>query len=188
MNRSDYELVQAGAAGDNAAFEELISRYKNLVFSVVLRMVNDAEDANDLAQEVFIKTYRNLDKYSPEYKFSTWIIRIATNTVIDFRRKKRPETVDLDEMIFEPSDEKTPESKYLASESKNELSAIIEKLPDMYKMPIVLYHIEDMSYQEISDILGISLSKVKNRIFRGRKILKDIIIKNKEKEGYGHEL
>ena len=175
MEKSDYELVQDCVQGNPHAFEELLERYKNLVYSVVLRMVNDLDDANDLAQEVFIKTYKNLNRYSPEFKFSTWIIKIATNTVIDFRRKKKPESIDIDEMVYEPADEVTPETNYVQNEGKRALAAAIEKLPDMYKVPIVLYHIEDMSYQEISDILEISLSKVKNRIFRGRKMLKDII-------------
>lgn len=176
MDKTDYELVQDCIQGDSGAFEQLLERYKNLVYSVVLRMVNDSEDANDLAQEVFIKTYKNLNRYSPEFKFSTWIIKIATNTVIDFRRKKKPDSIDIDEMVYEPADKDTPELNYVQNEGKRALSNAIEKLPDMYKVPIVLYHIEDMSYQEISDILGVSLSKVKNRIFRGRKILKDIIV------------
>ena len=86
---SDYELITACLAGDKDCFGELAARYTNLVFSVILRMTNDREEANDLAQEVFIKAYRNLDKYVPDYKFSTWAIRITTNHVIDHRRKKR---------------------------------------------------------------------------------------------------
>ena len=185
MNISDFDLVQSAVKGDEYAFEELVGRYKNLVYSVVLRMVADAEDANDIAQEVFIKVYRNLDKYSPEFKFSTWIIRIATNTVIDFRRKKKQEFVSIDEMETELPDIVTPENEYLEKEHKSELMNAINALPDMYKMPIVLYHLEGMSYQEISSILGVSMSKIKNRIFRGRKLLKDELIKRKEGDGYG---
>ena len=79
----DYELVKMSIEGNNDAFAELLTRYKNLVYSVVLRMVNDTEEANDLAQEIFIKVFKNLDKYQPEFKFSTWLIRISTNHVID---------------------------------------------------------------------------------------------------------
>jgi len=185
MSISDFELVQSAAGGDEYAFEELVGRYKNLVYSVVLRMVNDAEEANDIAQEVFIKVYSNLDKYSSEFKFSTWIIRIATNTVIDFRRKKKQEFVSIDEMEAELPDIVTPENSYVEKEQKSQLINAINSLPDMYKMPIVLYHLEGMSYQEISSILGVSMSKIKNRIFRGRKLLKDELIKRKEGDGYG---
>ncbi|MGL4791681.1 MAG: RNA polymerase sigma factor [Anaerotignaceae bacterium] len=179
MDKTDFELVQACVEGDDRAFEEILGRYKNLVYSVVLRMVSDNEDTNDLAQEVFIKIYKNLNRYSPEYKLSTWIIKIATNTVIDFRRKKKPDSIDIDEMVYEPADEQTPESDFVGKERQRELATAIEKLPDIYKVPIVLYHLQDMSYQEISDVLAISLSKVKNRIFRGRKILKDIIVEGR---------
>ena len=74
----DYEIIQCCLQGKKEMFEELVSRYKNLVYSIILRMTNDPEEANDLAQEVFIKVYRNLDKYEPTYKFSTWIMRITT--------------------------------------------------------------------------------------------------------------
>ena len=185
MSISDFELVQMAAAGDETAFEEIVGRYKNLVYSVVLRMVADSEDANDIAQEVFIKVYRNLDKYSSEFRFSTWIIRIATNTVIDFRRKKKQEFVSIDEMETELPDIVTPENEYIEKEQKSELMNAINSLPDMYKMPIVLYHLEGLSYQDISSILGVSMSKIKNRIFRGRKLLKEEIIKRKEGDSCG---
>lgn len=169
----DYELVKRSINGDDDAFAELLSRYKNLVYSVVLRMSNDAEEANDLAQEVFIKLYRNLDKYQPEYKFSTWLIRITTNHVIDFRRKKKQETISLDDMVYEPANHQTPEKDYIGKEDKMNLVRAISALPDIYKIPIVLYHQQGLRYQEIADMIGEPLSKVKNRIFRGRKMLKE---------------
>ena len=88
-------------SGDQNAFAQLVNRYKNLVYSVVLRMVNNTEEANDLAQEIFIKLYKNLDKYQPEYKFSTWLIRISTNHIIDYRRKRKQETVSIEEIPYE---------------------------------------------------------------------------------------
>lgn len=171
----DYELVKQSVKGNQNAFAELLSRYKNLVYSVVLRMVNDSEEANDLAQEIFIKIYKNLDKYQPEYKFSTWIIRITTNHVIDFRRKKKQETVSIDDMVYEPSDYITPESSYIEKERNTSIFSALNSLPDMYKIPIVLYHQQGLSYQEIAQMIGEPLSKVKNRIFRGRKMLKELL-------------
>lgn len=173
----DYELVKQAVKGNQNAFAELLSRYKNLVYSVVLRMVNDAEEANDLAQEVFIKIYKNLDKYQPEYKFSTWIIRITTNHVIDFRRKKKQETISIDDMVYEPSNYVTPESSYIEKERNSSITSALSSLPDMYKIPIVLYHQQGLSYQEIAQMIGEPLSKVKNRIFRGRKMLKELLSK-----------
>ncbi len=169
----DYELVKQSIEGNQDAFTELINKYKNLVYSVVLRMVNDSEEANDLAQEVFIKVYKNLDKYQPEYKFSTWIIRITTNHVIDYRRRKKQETVNIDDLVYEPSDDTTPEQEYVRKETQKGLASAIANLPDIYKIPIVLYHQQGLRYQEISDILGEPLTKIKNRIFRGRKMLRE---------------
>lgn len=182
---SDYDLIQVCINEDKNYFSELVSRYKNLVYSVVLRMVNDREEANDLAQEVFIKIYRNLDRYYPDYKFSTWVIRIATNHVIDYRRKKKQETVCLEDVEYELPSEDSPEEIVIGTEQKERLAELIDALPDMYKIPIVLYHQQGLSYQEIASIIGQPLSKVKNRIFRGRKMLKNNLLGMKAGESYG---
>ena len=187
---TDYDLVLACINGDKAAFNELLQRYKNLVYSVALRMVNDKEEANDLAQEIFIKIYRNLEKYHPEYRFSTWTIKIATNHVIDYRRKKRQDTVSIDEVgdTLAADHAESPEAAYLAKEQRQMLHDLIDDLPDMYKVPIVLYHQQGLSYTEISEITGETLSKVKNRIFRGRKMLKESLMDIKQKSEPKKEL
>ena len=184
---TDFELIKSCLDGNNQSFSELVARYKNLVYSIILRMVTDREEANDLAQDVFIKIYKNLDKYYPDYKLSTWIIRITTNHVIDYRRKKKQEYVPLDEVSYEvaaPAEE-SPEEKYIKAERTQQLAQVINDLPDMYKLPIVLYHQQGLSYQEIADVIHEPLSKVKNRIFRGRKILKDTLVGLRESESYG---
>lgn len=175
---TDLELIKLCLDGDNSYFTELVSRYKNLVYSIILRMINDNEEANDLAQEVFVKVYKNLDKYYPEFKFSTWIIRITTNHVIDYRRKKVKDTVPISDVEYELSSDDSPEEAYIIKEEKEKLNKVLNKLPDMYKIPIVLYHQQGLSYQEISDIIDEPLSKVKNRIFRGRRMLKDMLMNN----------
>ena len=182
---TDYELIHSIINGDKQLFAELISRYKNLVYSVILRMINSREEANDLAQEVFIKLYKNLDKYYPDYKFSTWVIRITTNHVIDYRRKNRAETVSMEEIEYDAAGEETPETALIDKERALSIKTAIDELPDMYKIPIVLYHQQGLSYQEISDIIEEPLSKVKNRIFRGRKLLKDMLCGLKEGASYG---
>ncbi|MBR1736588.1 MAG: sigma-70 family RNA polymerase sigma factor [Firmicutes bacterium] len=177
---SDQEIITLCLNGNKDCFESIVSRYKNLVYSVVLRMINDHEEANDLSQEIFIKLYKNLDKYSPEYKLSTWIIRISTNHVIDYRRKKKHETVPIDDVEYEITSSSTPEDEYIRAEEKNTLRSLIDSLPDMYKAPIVMYHTDGLSYQEIADATSEPLSKVKNRIFRGRKILKEGLLRLRE--------
>ncbi len=179
-NMTDYELVCKCLNGEKDYFSELISRNKNLVYSVVLKMINNKEDANDLAQEVFIKIYKNLDKYYPDFKFSTWVVKITTNHVIDYRRKKKCETVSMDYLGYKLVSENSPEQDYFDKEEKQELNYLIDRLPEIYKIPIVLYHKQGLSYQEIADAIDEPLSKVKNRIFRGRKILKEELLRLKE--------
>ena len=178
--KEDYELVKETLAGDENAFAELVSRYKNFLYSIILRMVNNPWESADLAQEVFIKVYKNLNKYQPEFKFSTWIMKIATNHVIDYRRKKKQDLISLDDMVYDPPDFDTPEKEYVKKEESAEINKALASLPDMYRIPIVLYHKQGLSYQEIADTLGEPLSKVKNRIFRGRKMLKDHILASRE--------
>ena len=184
--KTDHELTQAVVKGDTAAFNELLNRYKNLVYSVVLRMINCREDADDQAQEVFIKIYRNMEKYSPEFKFSTWVIRIATNHVIDFRRRnKNAAMTDALEDAERAATAPSPEDTYIAKEQSEMLNAAVDALPEMYRLPIVLYHHQGLSYQEISEIVNEPMSKVKNRIFRARKLLKEALISMKRGESYG---
>ena len=182
---TDYDLVQKCLNGEKEYFSEIITRHKNLVYSVVLRMVNNQEDANDLAQEVFIKVYKNLDKYFPDFKFSTWIVKITTNHVIDYRRKKKYETVSMEEVEYKLISQSSPEQDCLEKEERLVLNQLLNNLPDIYKVPIVLYHQQGLSYQEISEAINEPLSKVKNRIFRGRKILKEELLKMKEGENIG---
>ncbi len=177
---NDYEVVSSCIKGNINDFAILVDRYKNLVYSVISRMTNNADDYGDIAQEVFIKVYKNLDKYRPDYHFSTWIIRITTNHIIDMRRKKRIESTSIDEVDFSVTNNRSAEDEYIAGESVRELNHLIGELPEMYRIPIVLYHRHGMSYQDIAQSLGLSLSKVKNRIFRGRKLLKEKVTKLKE--------
>ena len=174
--RTDYELIEECLNGCDDSFTELVNRYKNLVYSVIFRQVKDNETANDYAQEVFFKVYKNLKSYTPEFKFSTWIMRITGNHVIDMHRKKKVQEVSYEEHTesIERSEAKevSAENAYLQLEDAKRIEKIVATLPDMYRIPVVLYHGEGLSYQEIAKRQGEPLSKVKNRIFRGRKLLK----------------
>lgn len=178
-SKTDYELIQACLSGDTDCFSELVERYKNLVYSIILRQTRDSEEANDLSQDVFFKVYKNLDKYSTEFKFSTWIMRITSNHIIDMHRKKKFETVSYEEYAESggqaPKTAMSPEAEYIKREQTSRIGKIVSGLPDMYKIPVVLYHQQGMSYQEIAEKIGEPLSKIKNRIFRGRKMLKTML-------------
>ncbi len=182
--KTDYEVVQSVLKGNKDDFEELIRRYKNLVFAVIHRMTNDYDEASDTAQDIFIKIYKNLDKYNSEYKFATWVIRITTNHIIDLRRRKKQETVPIDDVEYGIEGGGSPEDDYVREESSRELFRLIEELPEIYKEPLMLYHREGLSYSEIAEKTNESMSKVKNRIFRGRKMLKENLLK----EGIGNGL
>jgi len=185
--KKDYDLILECLRGDQECFSELVSRYKNLVYSIILRMTKDNEEANDLAQDVFLKIYKNLRSYSPEYRFSTWVIRITTNHAIDQHRKKKQETVPFESVQHEVEQtnlESSPETVYLKREQTRRINKLVADLPEMYRIPIVMYHQQGLSYQEISEIIDEPLSKVKNRIFRGRRLLKESLY-NKEGENYG---
>ena len=177
--RTDMELIESCLDGSQECFTELVNRYKNLVYSIILRMTKNNDEASDLAQDVFLKVYRNLGSYTPQFRFSTWIMRITSNHIIDHHRKKRLETVSLEAHMtdtgFSGGTVASPEALYLKQEQTERINKIVAALPDMYKIPVVLYHQEGLSYQEIADRTGEPLSKVKNRIFRGRKLLKSLI-------------
>jgi len=176
--RTDLELIEQCLNGDQDCFEELVHRYKNLVYSIILRQTNNSEEANDLAQDVFLKIYKNLTKYTPEFRFSTWVMRITSNHIIDQHRKKKMETVSYEVYTAEGGfvgTTESPEAAYVKQEQTDRVNKIIEGLPEIYRIPVVLYHQHDLSYQEISDQIGEPISKIKNRIFRGRKLLKSLL-------------
>jgi len=177
--RTDMQLIEACLDGDQECFTELVDRYKNLVYSIILRQTRDSEEANDLAQDVFLKVYKNLASYTPAFKFSTWIMRITGNHIIDKHRKRKLDTVSYEEYTEAGSTESatapSPETEFIRREQTERIAKIVAELPEMYKIPVVLYHQHELSYQEISDKINEPLSKVKNRIFRGRKMLKALL-------------
>jgi RNA polymerase sigma-70 factor, ECF subfamily len=156
----------------------------NYFNEILIKMGIEKHEIEDLAQEIFIKVYKNLNKYSGEFKFSTWIMKISSNHVIDHKRKKHINYINMDKINELEDVGISPQEVLEIRSNKIFLIEIINKLPEIYKVPIVLYHSEGLSYKEISDKINEPLSKVKNRIFRGRKILKDNIIKAKEQKKY----
>ncbi len=170
---SDYELILKTLNVNNVYFEELINRYQNLVFYVINKMTIDRDEVADLSQDIFIKMYKNLDKYDPTYKFSTWVIKIATNHIIDTRRKKKFQLVELDNLFFDATkNEYSAENEFLAQEELSNLKSNIDGLPDQYKEPLQLFVYQGLSYQEIAEELDVPVTKIKNRIFKARKLLK----------------
>lgn len=175
---TDMQLIENCLLGDQDCFAELVNRYKNLVYSIILRQTRNHDEASDLAQDIFLKVYRNLASYTPEFKFSTWIMRITSNHIIDQHRKRKMETISYDEYVADGGVVGTtmsPEAEYIKKEQTRRINNIVGGLPEIYKIPVVLYHQQGLSYQEIADKIGEPISKIKNRIFRGRKLLKGLL-------------
>jgi RNA polymerase sigma-70 factor (ECF subfamily) len=190
---SDREVVELARAGKEAAYRELLRRYERPVFSLIYRMVRDRALAEDLAQETFIKVLNALDTYRPEYKFSSWIFKIANNAAIDQLRKRGVETLSLngapdartaDEMEATALQARDGSESPLEELEARELGAAIEvaigRLRPEYRSCILLRHVEGRSYEEIADALDLPLGTVKTYIHRARHELREFLAEARE--------
>ena len=182
---ADTELVVRALAGREDGFEELVRRYQRPIVAYVYRMVGDYDSALDLAQEVFIKVYNSLGRYRPEFKFSTWIYRIAHNAAIDHLRRcdnSRTEDLRLESeggQTYEKplaSGAPSPEQESEREERRAEIEGVVLNLPPAYRELIVLRHAHDLSYDEIAEVTGLPLGTVKNRIFRAREAMRTLLV------------
>lgn len=190
---SDQQVVERARDGSEAAFRELIRRYQRPVFSLIYRMVRDRELAEDLAQETFVKVLNAIDRYRPEFKFSSWIFKIANNAAIDHLRRRELETLSIEggpdavtqerqaATALQISDRaESPLDELEARELGSQIEQAIGALRPEYRACIILRHIEDRPYEEIADILGLPLGTVKTYIHRARAALKDALAPLKE--------
>lgn len=180
---TDHELIAATKLGDESAFAEIIRRYSGPITNYLYRFLNDYEEAVDLAQETFVRVYYAIDRYSTDYAFSTYIYRIATNLAITETRKRKRRTLlsltglfqsDADDMTeFELTDERQlPDENLEEDERGKVIATAIASLPEKYRLPIVLRDIQEHSYEEVAQILGLGLGTTKSRISRARGLLK----------------
>jgi RNA polymerase sigma-70 factor (ECF subfamily) len=185
---SDQAVVALAKEGRESAYRELLARYERPVFSLLFRMVRDRELAEDLSQETFIKVLNNIDRYSTDFKFSSWLFKIANNVAIDHLRKRHIETVSIDGApdATTPDQAKatalaivSPGESPLEELESKELGSSIEKaigrLRPEYRSCILLRHVEAYSYEEISEIVGLPLGTVKTYIHRARQELRDAL-------------
>ena len=180
---ADGELVQTAVAGRESSFEELVRRYQRPIAAYVYRMVGDYDAALDLTQEVFIKVYNSLDRYRSEFKFSTWIYKIAHNAAIDHLRRHAVRDQALTGSIDGDRREITIESRRLSPEQeserkerRSEIESVVQRLQASYRELIVLRHSHDLSYDEIAEVTGLPLGTVKNRLFRAREAMRDLLV------------
>ena len=179
--KTDPELVQQSLQGNEGAFCELVDRYRARIYTFVLRIVKNPEDAGDVSQEVFVRVYRSLKSYDQSRKFSSWLFKIAQNMAIDNLRTRRSDTFSLDEPVETeqgefsyqlPSREIEPDSALESTEVAEALDVAIADLEPGYRSVIMLRHVEGKSYEEIAEIMELPLGTVKTYIYRARRMLR----------------
>ena len=181
----DYKIVCRAIEGDERAYAELFKKYRDSVFFMVLKMVNNHTDAEDLMFEAFEKAFNRLNYYSPQFAFSTWLFKIASNNTIDFIRKKKALTVSLDVEFSHPDDSsyinsiaagiRTPEEDVICQQRATFMREKVALLKDRYRRLIELRYFDELSYEEIAKSLSIPLGTVKAQLFRARELLANIL-------------
>ena len=189
--QKDYSLVEMARKGDQKAYADLMGRYRDAIYFMLLKMVNNPSDAEDLTIEAFGKAFKNIGQYTPNYAFSTWLFKIATNNCIDFIRKKRGNTVSLDQSIDEEenltpsstiqSDTPDPEAHLIKEQKVVLMREVVSKLKPRYRKLVELRYFKEYSYEEISQELELPIGTVKAQLFRARELLFNILRNTSDK-------
>jgi len=182
---NDQDLIAKVLDGDTNAFSVLVNRYKDLVFSLALKMLKNREEAEEISQDAFIKVYKSLHKFKGDSKFSTWIYKVVYNSCLDRLKqyKKNYALVPIDE--FNENQVKTLDNAFdalVSQDRKNAIQACLNKLPSEDSFLLTLYYFEEQSLEEISKIVGLTANNVKVKLFRSRKKLATILKQQLEPE------
>lgn len=180
--KHDYMLVQQAVTGDQKAYAELMGRYRDAIYFMLLKMVNNKSDAEDLTIEAFGKAFKNIHQYSPNYAFSTWLFKIASNNCIDYLRKKRNNIISLDgthlnedrendQAIHIKDETPDPEEGLIRQQKAVLMRTVVKKLKPRYRTLIELRYFNEFSYEEIAIELDLPLGTVKAQLFRARELL-----------------
>ena len=184
MKKEDLLLVERCKQGDQIAYGQLVRKYQNSVYNLCRKMVRNPEEARDLAQEAFVKTFAALDRYNPVYAFSSWLFKITSNLCIDHIRKQRMRFLSINDpmdgeeggLLRELTDpRRQPDQVSEDSELREAIRSAVERLPEHYRVILLLRHQEQLSYEEIAAALDIPLGTVKARIHRAREGLKSYL-------------
>lgn len=195
MNSIDNKLIDKVKSGDNQAIAKLINLYKDKIYFLGYRMLGNKEEAEDICQETFIRVYTNIDKYDNKHKFSTWVYKIATNLCIDRIRKNKKTIFSLDnngddENIdwhsIVPDSGLNPEEETILNEQKHLIQVSFEKLPVKYRAIMTLRYVDELTLQEISEVLDLPVTTIKTRLHRGREHMRNNLLNEnviKERSG-----
>jgi RNA polymerase sigma-70 factor (ECF subfamily) len=183
--QKDFELVKLARDGDQKAYADLLQRYRDSIYFLLLKMVNNKDDAEDLTIEAFGKAFKNIHQYTPDYAFSTWLFKIASNNCIDFIRKKKKKLFSIDKRqenedgidtsIHLKSDMLDPEEKFVKKQKIKMLHELVSKLKPRYRILVELRYFKELSYEEIAQQLDIPLGTVKAQLFRAREFLQNVL-------------
>ena len=179
-SEQDRDLIARALGGDQRAYERLVGKYERALFHHILRLVRAREDVDDLVQETFIKAFGALGSYTPQFAFSTWLYKIATNHAIDHLRKRRVPTTSIDKPISTkdgdmqmelPDDTYRPDKPLVEDQRRTLLADAVAQLPGKYRVVIEMRHQQEMTYDDIAEALDLPLGTVKAHIFRARELL-----------------
>lgn len=189
--RHDYKLVLKARTGEQAAYAELMDRYRDSIYYMLLKMVNNKDDADDLTIEAFGKAFNRLDLYTPNFAFSTWLFKIASNNCIDFIRKKKKNTLSIDsafsgddgdDMYMDlKSEALDPEELAIKLQKEKVMRDVVQKLKPRYRQLIEMRYFQQLAYEEIAEQLDLPLGTVKAQLFRARDLLFQILKNSKDK-------
>lgn len=174
MPSDEAALIRSALDGSQRAYAKLMSLHKVRVYNLLLGMVGNKEDAADLTQETFIKAFRSLHRFNPDYPFRSWVVRIASNCCMDFFRQRRPETVPVEDVQIVES-AAGPGERLESKRTAIRIEEAIQTLPENLRAAILLRYKEGLLYQEISEVLDVPMGTVKTWIKRGREILKSTL-------------
>lgn len=164
--------IEQALTGDQFAFSQLMHRYAGAVYNLTYRMLGNAQDAEDASQEIFLRAYTRLESFDRSRRFSTWLLSIASNYCIDRLRRRRFAWLTLDDVAYTmPSRERGPERTVLERERQDQVQSALRNLPDHYRLVLVLRYWQDLSYEEIAQVTGLTQSALKTRLHRARNML-----------------
>lgn len=179
MYNDEQLWLEQARQGDKAAFGKLIEAYQTPVFNLAYRMLNNAREAEEAAQEAFIRAYTRLDSYDPSRKFSTWLLSITSNYCIDLIRKRRALLLSIDEPLpphpaLMADGSERPEAQIVINEQQEMVQSLLAELPEEYREAVVLRYWYDLSYEEIAEMMDTTVSAIKSRLFRARRQMAEI--------------
>ncbi len=180
MTEQETDWIQAARAGDKQAFSRLVEAYQRPVYNLTFRMLGNGDEAQDAAQEAFLRAYSRLGQYDPSHKFSTWLFSIANHYCIDRLRRRKAVYVSIDDNPVLQNlemDTPRPDERAIDLEQTALLQGLINQLEPDYRTPLILLYWEDLSYEEIAESMGLTVSAVKSRLFRARQKVADLMRK-----------